>query len=58
MIGIWFVNFEYFQRKEYDTLEEAIVGAREAGFEATIINLSDGVIFGAWSPLSGFRSYL
>ena len=57
MIKLWFVNFDYFAQDEYATLEEALAGARKAGFEAALISYS-GVTLGSWSPLYGFRSYL
>ena len=58
MYKIWFVSFEYYQDKEFDSLEHAIEGARQAGFESVILEHCDAeiVYHGQFSPLNGYTS--
>jgi hypothetical protein len=50
---IYFINFQYYSSNEGDTMEEAKVIAKNAGFESRIEE--DGSPTIGFSPIYGFR---
>ena len=52
---IYFVNFEYFSQREFDTLDEAIHFAKVSTFESTIWYNNQRVA--SFSMFGGVRRY-
>lgn len=55
MFRVYFTNFQYYSQNEGKTLEEAIQIAKQAGFDACIVQ--NGNIVATWSILGGTKLY-
>lgn len=52
MFSIYFTNHGYTKAETFATLDDAIVGARKAGFQSAIFTERDGTV-ATYCPLNG-----